>query len=656
MSVKINILSHSADDRSPECEAAEEMKAMLEESFARFPNAKGTINIGYSLTLSGQKVRDIDLLLYGEVEGCVLKSFYAWQDDGKRWDVSVESFCYVVELKDHAAEAVKMENTHLWVRYKGHWKDVSDQSEAQKYSFLNYFNNTVGYKPMVCNMIWFRQVSKENLARLTVGSNSNNALPAEFGLEGLVRQNINQINAEKFKPYGGCFHVNVNGGGTLNNDMKSLFKERRVACGLTRKKLELLTQQTVDKALESEDSEHKLTIFSGRAGTGKTFYLLQTAMRLAQGSEGYRCLILTYNHALVSDIRRLLHYVDIPDKVDGYTVQIQPLHDFFIKLMKELTGEYPKDFSNFTRVYNKCIRNLSNYVNDSLSKEDIAYLKESAECDIDWDYILVDEAQDWSDAEKSVLFKIYGYEHIIVADGIDQFIRSGNRQHWERNVDVNAISKTVGLRQKSNLTTFVNAFAKECGVKWDVKVNKKILGGKVRIISDYNADEHKKLLENCKSNGCENYDILFLVPPKMVERGEDAGSHFAKSNEYRDMGISIFDGTNYTLREQYATKTEECRLFQYDSCRGLEGWCTVCLSFDELIDYKSNIYYDNPTESLVLESPEDRKRKFVYLWSLMPITRPMDTLIITLDNPDSEVGKILHTIADRYPDFVEWDV
>lgn len=270
-------------------------------------------------------------------------------------------------------------------------------------------------------------------------------------------------------------------------------------------------------------------------------------------------------------------------------------------------------------------------------------------------YILVDEAQDWSDAEKSILFKIYGPEHIIVADGIDQFIRSGVKQHWERNVNVNAISKTMGMRQKSNLTRFVNAFAKAAKLNWEVKVNRNLLGGKVRIISEYSLAEHQKLIQNCKANDCENYDILLLCPPRMVAR-KNGESHFMYSEAVKDAGIDIFDGTNKELREQYSTNVKECRLYQYDSCRGLEGWCTVCLEFDELLKYKENIYRDNAEQSLALESPEDRRHRFVYLWSLMPLTRPMDTLVITLRNPDSEVGRMLHDIADAYSDFVEWEI
>lgn len=654
MSIKVNILAHSATDDSPEYEAAEELKAMLEEGFAKMPNARGQVNIGYSLTLSGQKVRDIDLLLYGELEDYMLKSFHQSSTDDHKRDVSVESFCYVIELKDHPAEKVKTENTHLYVNYKGSWKDVSDQSEAQKYSFMNYFSHSCGYKPFVCNLIWFRQVASVDLQKLKVSGNSFNALPSEFTLADLVRCNIEQLNEDKFKPYGGGqYHINVNDDGDFMDDMLQMFKERRAIGGLTRRKLENLTQQSIDLSLINGCNFDKLTIFSGRAGVGKTFYLLQTALHLA-GKQGCRCLMLTYNHALVSDIRRLLHYIGLPDKVDSYTVQIQPLHDFFIRLMKLLTGEYPENFTNYAQRYRQCLQKLNEYVTESLSNEDVKYLKDLEETAIDWDYILVDEAQDWTDAEKNILFKIYGPEHIIVADGIDQFIRSGQKQHWERNVQVNAISKTMGMRQKSNLTRFVNVFAKTAGLNWEVKANKKLLGGKVRVIREYTAEEHKALVKNCKANDCENYDILFLVPPYLVKR-EDGDSWFAQYDEFKEKGIELFDGTNYELREQYSTNVNECRLYQYDSCRGLEGWCTVCLEFDELLKYKNNIYRDSPEASLALESPEERKHRFVYLWSLMPLTRPIDTLIITLKDPESEVGRMLHEIADKYSDIVEWE-
>ena len=59
-------------------------------------------------------------------------------------------------------------------------------------------------------------------------------------------------------------------------------------------------------------------------------------------------------------------------------------------------------------------------------------------------------------------------------------------------------------------------------------------------------------------------------------------------------------------------------------------------------------------QGLALDSEKDRRDEYVKLWSLIPLTRPMDTLIITLKNPDSEIGKILKKIANNFSDYVKW--
>ena len=40
------------------------------------------------------------------------------------------------------------------------------------------------------------------------------------------------------------------------------------------------------------------------------------------------------------------------------------------------------------------------------------------------------------------------------------------------------------------------------------------------------------------------------------------------------------------------------------------------------------------------------KKRSVFLWSLMPLTRPVDTLIIILKDKNSEVGKMLKELDD----------
>ena len=71
------------------------------------------------------------------------------------------------------------------------------------------------------------------------------------------------------------------------------------------------------------------------------------------------------------------------------------------------------------------LKNASLYTNlHPLFARAFDYLKNENETNLDWDYILIDEAQDWEEEEKEILFKIYGPNRILVADGIDQFMRS----------------------------------------------------------------------------------------------------------------------------------------------------------------------------------------------------------------------------------------
>ena len=122
---------------------------------------------------------------------------------------------------------------------------------------------------------------------------------------------------------------------------------------------------------------------------------------------------------------------------------------------------------------------------------------------------------------------------------------------------------------------------------------------------------------------------------------------------FKQFGVFFFDGTSKE-RDEYSIDDKECRVYQYDSCRGLEGWATVCLCFDELIQYKKDIYVDDPYTSFGL-TPEARKHEFAYLWSLMPLSRPINTLVIHLKDKDSEVGQLLKKMS-KDMDYIRWEI
>ena len=370
--------------------------------------------------------------------------------------------------------------------------------------------------------------------------------------------------------------------------------------------------------------------------------------------------MLTYNNALVSDIQRLIDYTPMPSRVDGRTVSIRTINSFFHSLIISLEISKERlnpNQPNYNEVYHANLSKLYKYVVEECNDEDMDTLKDIAAQPIDWDYILIDEAQDFEDIEKDVLFKIYGPNRIIVADGVDQFMRTGVRQNWDHKIASKQLYKprpmTLERRQKANLVRFVNAFAKLSGLDWSVEPNNELLGGQVQIYTRYNTDIHINLKKNCSENECENYDILILEPPTMIEKDDRGYSHFKNCSKYEQNGISLFDGTNASNRTTYPTK-DQCRLYQYDSCRGLEGWCVVCDKFDELYQYKINTFVDN-NNALGLDRDIIKKRN-VLLWMLMPLTRPIDTLVITLTNPNSEIGRMLHDLSQQYEDFIEWNI
>ena len=55
-----------------------------------------------------------------------------------------------------------------------------------------------------------------------------------------------------------------------------------------------------------------------------------------------------------------------------------------------------------------------------------------------------------------------------------------------------------------------------------------------------------------------------------------------------------------------------------------------------------------------IQDKEDKKFKHSHLWSLIPLTRPIDTLIITLKDSEADYVKKLKTIVNEYRDFVCW--
>ena len=57
-------------------------------------------------------------------------------------------------------------------------------------------------------------------------------------------------------------------------------------------------------------------------------------------------------------------------------------------------------------------------------------------------------------------------------------------------------------------------------------------------------------------------------------------------------------------------------------------------------------------DAFLLESEEDKRKRYLTNWVLLPLTRAIDTTILTLKNPESIISKTILSIAENHPDYI----
>lgn len=664
MAVDIQIIG---DPSEKDYQAAQELCDMFH---ARFPeDIEGRVFVHVNAMLFGQQSREVDLIVFG--------SF----GKGLRLDLMnykpcyISNFCFCIEIKDHSVGSLQVKGNNLYVKYKEGYKDASRQSYTAAHSVSNFFADCLGFKPFVCDFIWLRNVSRDNLKQL-IGQNASlkekhNLLPAEFSL--LFLFNLACAQSKPNNPKGkDWFSFSCSRGLRYDSDtdftpLFNLFSQNRENLGeLTRQKLELITKKLLDKQNYAKEIGNKLVVVAGRAGTGKTVKILRIAYDLA-ANHGKRCLILSYNRALVSDIRRILALVKMPVDVDSQTVEIRTLYQFFLPFLEEFIVSDPTaKRSEIIPKFDQYMSELDEYItHGAVKKSDMEKVMLDKFESVSYDHILIDEAQDWRNSEKNILFQIFGPQSILIADGVDQMVRGREKCDWTRGVSFEKTNEKKSLRQKSNLVRFVNSYAEKCGLSWELDPKEELHGGRILITTKpYDFDLHEKELRKCEAAGNRAYEMLLLVPPSLVtkeftSKGEKKRSYCSLIPSLsKSKDIQFWDGTATVGENQteYPSHPNQHRIFQYESCRGLEGWTVVCVELDELIRSKMDSFQEEASAqlSVALFSLEEKRRQFVFLWSLIPLTRAIDTLVITIKDPKSETCKTLRSLAHDYQDFVDW--
>lgn len=654
----IEIIGEEGTEEYVSAVAIAEALKKLWPGIADTPSELDHVKIAANAKLSGYKVSDLDVV----VAGVFAKPRYfvprkILQDqDGNRLTgikVKVETFVVAVEVKGHDASGVNVTGDEVNVRYREGWKSATGQNIDQVHALRKYFEH------QHLSAWVFRCLLLQGIPELPVvngkalpeagaiayGFSGSDFLTAIAGVNGLrkfgrdfVLSSLTQAKARKVLD-------------------ASIFRSI-MPSNLDRAKMDRIAARRPEaKALVSQLGKRMMRL-KGHGGTGKTIMLLQAAHE-AFTQQGKRSVVLSYNVALAADITRLLALLRIPGSSDGGGVEVKTVMSFIYTWLNRLGLEEDEPDENFERYVDKCAAALRWIDAGTVSQEDIAAAKDREPTLFDFDVLLIDEGQDWPQSEADLLTRLYDPAHIVVADGLDQLVR-GERTNWhsaaggKEKVEEKSLARC--LRMKRNLGVFANAVADRAGLNWHIEPSDEAAGGKILISSRPYAelpDMRRDLINDARKAGNSPLDFLHCVPPSGVIQTED-GPCSALSNCLIEEGMETWDAVNRIARRDFPRSLETLRILQYDSCRGLEGWTTVLDGLDEfwLTKFKLSQAQDLPDHGFL--DPTEKARLFAWQWTMIALTRPIDTLFITIREEESEVAKVIKDVGRSLPDMIQW--
>jgi len=621
------------------------------------PKSEDDIIISSNVKLSGYKVSDVDVVLLGAfgrpryfVPTRILKGVNGESLFGLK--VRVDNLLVAIEVKGQDAGGVNISADEVIVRYADGWKSATQQNITQLHALAGYFDD------QHVDAWVYRCVFLQGIGKLPVSGTGPRPASGAITLESSGAEFLTSIAAVNELRVVGKEH-------TLRSFKREAAEKvaaapifrRIVPSRLDRLKMDRISARPAEaRRLAAELGKSRLHI-RGHGGTGKTILMLQAA-HLAYEQFGKRCLILTYNVALAADIQRSLGLLGIPGRSEGGGVEVRTSMSFLFEWLKLLGVTNGQD-SSYEELAELCSEALKLLDGGGLSRADVEGVLAGSGADIAFDAIIVDEAQDWPQVEAELLCRLYGPEKVSVADGIDQLVR-GSPTNWKRTLPAETKSDDRSLvkclRMKRNLGVFANAVASAAGLAWEVEPNEQAAGGNIILVKGSftgRRDIRDELLESATGSKNEKIDFLYCVPPGDV-RKTDQGATSALSTFLREDGTEVWDGVDVTVRKSFPRSTGTYRVIQYDSCRGLEGWTVVLEGFDEFWWLKRDaaLRAARDDASFRGRTPESRAALAAWRWSMIPFTRPLDTLVIALRDWEGEPATLLRRIAGEHNDFI----
>lgn len=676
MAVEIKILGEPilSGIGSEEYTGAGILRDIFKDEFSNKNEINGKIVIKPNFKAIGEDPEDIDIVVWINLENCLynvncphnffndITQKFETSSMPTRKEVTIKSILFNIELKSHNNSGITISANDIKVDYKGKKSSAYDQNNKQKYSLKNFISksesNLKDKNIYITNLIWFPNFKgnlgwgQSNLKNLLLGNQLDfkKLIEVAFAKNPPTKSNL----GNKF------FQSAIDDralASDLNKDLENVFTfyDKQVIINqgdLSRKKLEKVIQRQLDGLYKDafDSIGNKTLIIKGVPGSGKTLILLRFSYFLAINNGG-RSLITTYNKALIADVNRLSRLAGFKDDPSSASIGASTC----LKLMRRLFIEFniyneePSNLTsiekqnyfkvNFTNKYEALLSELLNLIMVA-DKNDIEQLKSNLS-ELNYQYIFIDESQDWYQQEKDILYLIFGSNNCIISYGSHQLLRNNRPLNWNIGTSsVHDLLLNTSYRQKTNLCHFLNDVSSRLDLTNEIQINTKIPGGQIKIYNKELSLQHYNSFYQYCIDQCKNaaYDILLLV------NSSDTLHKTLKHNN-----ISIHDGTIEKNKAIIPNDMDASRVFNYQSCRGLEGWVVIVNNLDLFLnDIEKSI--EVAEESLSLQETKD---KVCTQWLYMILSRPIDTLVISFKNPNSKYAKLLNDIANDHSDYCE---
>ena len=609
--------------------------------------------ISVGTKLSGYQVQDVDITLcidFRKERRFRLKRRAMYRERPlDKEPILVKNLLVAIEVKDHDERSVYYNGDNVFVRYsrgvKEKSKSATEQNISQLHSLRSYFSD-LGQSVFVSRCLYLTGVRGVSVDS-TIGAGFDGS---DF-LSAITQSS--SINRRQ-----GGFAISAGSGNEIRKCSEAPIFRNILPSALDRRRMDLIASKNPTFNDLSGLVGEKAVSLRGRGGAGKTIALLQLAREKFLAT-GRRSILLTYNHALAADIRRCIALLGMGSSPEEGGITVQTTMSFMYQWLNALgvVEDFEEGFDAYDR---HCTEALELMKGGAISKDDIETIKDERSDRLDFDMVLIDEVQDWPRFEIELVSLLYSFSAMVVADGVDQMIRSTSNS-WvdlisKEPAEIKSFKKSYRL--KRNLSIFANSVAEEVGLDWRVGPNDQAAGGQIILLEGSitrQPDVVKRVLDNARTKGNRGIDQLICVPAAdIITLGRHRSSRV--TTFFKEQGLETWDGVEPTERTDFPRDIDQLRVVHYASCRGLEGWCVFLEALDtywgELLKKNSNELESLRKEPSVQDTSDAAKLK-TWLGLMIPLTRPIDTLVISFNDMASEPARHILNVADNYLDSIE---